>query len=128
VHEMGIASSLLEALETEARRFPGARLAKAGLRVGELAGVDRDALSFCFEAITRGTPWETLVLEIEYCPRRQRCQRCAAVFAVQAYEFACPFCGSDKTDFAGGDELELSFLEVEEDEPCPAGTQSPEGK
>jgi hydrogenase nickel incorporation protein HypA/HybF len=128
MHEMGIASSVLEALEKEARRFPGARLAKAGLRVGELAGVDRDALSFCFEAIARDTPWESLVLEIEYCPRRHRCPRCDAVFVVQAYEFACPFCGDEHTIFAGGDELELAYLEVEENEPCSAATQSPEGK
>lgn len=125
---MGIASSVLEALETETRRFPGRRVVKAGLRVGELAGVDTESLRFCFEAITRGTVWEPLILEIEFCPRRHRCPRCSGVFAVGAFGLACPFCGEEETVFASGDELELSYLEVEDHEPHRAGTKSSQGK
>ncbi len=54
MHEMGIASSVLEAVRAEAAR-QGALPCKVGLRVGELAALDEDALRFCFEAITRGT-------------------------------------------------------------------------
>jgi hydrogenase nickel incorporation protein HypA/HybF len=124
MHEMSIANSVLEALEKEAHRFPQGRIAKVGLRIGELAGVDPDALSFCLEALTRGTPWEALELEIEFSPRRHRCPHCAREFVVKDYEVACPSCGDANTVFAGGDELDLAFLEVEENEPCRAGTQS----
>jgi Zn finger protein HypA/HybF involved in hydrogenase expression len=30
------------------------------------------------------------------------------------YELACPRCGKARTDCIGGEELELSFLEVEQ--------------
>jgi Zn finger protein HypA/HybF involved in hydrogenase expression len=54
MHEMGIASSILEAAETEARRYPGHRAAKVGVLIGEYAGVDTESLRFCFEVIANG--------------------------------------------------------------------------
>lgn len=128
MHEMAIANSVLEALEKEAARFPGKRIVKVGLRIGALAGVDREALSFCFEALVRGTEWEPLELSIEFCRRRHRCDACSQAFVVEAYEVSCPLCGSLSTTFLGGDELELAYMEVEDHEPCPAGTQGSERK
>lgn len=66
MHEMGIASSVLEAVHKEWHRYPGRRPAKVGLRIGEYAGVDRESLQFCFEAVVKGTELEPLELEIEW--------------------------------------------------------------
>jgi len=114
MHELGIANSVLEAVRIEAARHPGAQPVKVGVRVGELAGVNPDALTFSFEAITRGTEWERLALEVETCPRRHRCPACGADFRVADYDFTCPHCGAPHTEYAGGDELELAYLELEE--------------
>jgi hydrogenase nickel incorporation protein HypA/HybF len=73
-----------------------------------------DALSFCFEALTKETDLESVVLEIERKPRGQRCPRCAHEFVVVNYETACPECGEESTVFLGGDELELAYLELED--------------
>ena len=54
MHEMGIASSILEAAETEALRCPGHRPSKVGVVVGEFAGVDTESLRFCFEVLSKG--------------------------------------------------------------------------
>ena len=67
MHEMGIASSVLDAVQQELHRYPGGRAAKIGLRIGEYAGVDRESLQFCFEALVKGTELEPLELEIEWC-------------------------------------------------------------
>lgn len=114
MHELSIADAVLEAARREALRHPGARLLKVGVRVGELAGVEPEALRFCFDSLVRGTELDPLALDIEPCPRRQRCPRCARTFIVADYELACPGCGAPQTDCIGGDELELAFLEVEE--------------
>jgi Zn finger protein HypA/HybF involved in hydrogenase expression len=53
MHEMGIASSILEAAEKEARLYPGHRAAKIGVLIGEYAGVDTESLRFCFDVISR---------------------------------------------------------------------------
>lgn len=65
MHELGIANSILEAVETELRPHPGARAVKIGVTVGAMSGVDRDSLAFCFEVITKGTPFEPLVLDLQ---------------------------------------------------------------
>jgi hydrogenase nickel incorporation protein HypA/HybF len=81
MHEMGIASSILGAVQTEMQRYPGYRAAKVRVRIGEFAGVDSESLNFCFGAIVKGSPLAPLELGIEA---------------------------------GGGDELDLSSLELEE--------------
>ncbi len=116
MHELSIAQSILATLEDEATRRPGTRFAKVGVRVGELSGVDPEALAFGFEAMVKGSRWEPLAIEIEYCPRRQQCPSCGEAFHVQSFELACPACGEPRTTCIGGEELEIAYLEVEE--PC----------
>jgi hydrogenase nickel incorporation protein HypA/HybF len=113
MHELGIANTILETIGAEARRHPGARVSKAGLRVGELAGVDPEALRFCLEALAKGTEWESLAFEIEPVRQRRACRACGRGVTVEAFRPECPGCGSAETSFAGGDELEIAYLEVE---------------
>jgi Zn finger protein HypA/HybF involved in hydrogenase expression len=54
MHEMGIASSILEAASKEALLYPGKRAAKVGVLIGEYAGVDTESLRFCFETLANG--------------------------------------------------------------------------
>ncbi len=124
MHELGIAEAVLDAIRTEAAHYPDARLCKVGLRIGELAGLDAEAFRFCFEAMVRETDFETLQLEIEFCPRRQRCLRCGKEFVVREYNMQCPRCFDNRGECIGGDELELAFLEIEEHAAIGIGTES----
>src|SRR3974377_1802626 len=97
MHEIGIASSILECVAAEANKHPGAQLISVCVRIGELSNVDKDALDFAFEALPRGTDLEHLNLVVEWCPRRQKCTACSQEFAVQDFELRCPKCGSSQT-------------------------------
>jgi Zn finger protein HypA/HybF involved in hydrogenase expression len=66
MHEMGIASSIMNAARSEAARFPGAIPARIGVRIGEWAGVDTESLRFCFESLVLGTDLAGLQLDIDY--------------------------------------------------------------
>ncbi len=123
MHELGIAASVLREAQEEAQRHPGSRLRKLKLRVGELSGVNPEALSFSFEVLVRDARLEPLQLEIETCPRRQRCLACQQTFTVAEYDLRCPGCGTAETEFVSGDELELASLEMEDYEPSTAATQ-----
>ena len=114
MHELGIANAVLETVRAQAARHPGARLVRVGVRVGALAGVDPEALAFSFQALTAGTTWEKLALDIESCPRRHRCASCGHTFAVPDYRLSCPACGESRTECVGGQELEVAYLELEE--------------
>ncbi len=124
MHEMGIATSVLEAVRVEAARHPGSYASRVGVRIGEPAAVDPLALEFCFDALTRETDLESLHLEIEICPRRHRCLDCGSEFGVKDYDFECPRCGSLRSTCLSGDELELAYLEVEENGTGTAGKES----
>jgi hydrogenase nickel incorporation protein HypA/HybF len=121
MHEMGIANSVLDSVRAEARRFPGRHICKVGIRIGELAGVDPEAMRFCFEAMVRDTDLDPLALDVECRPRRHECQTCGRPFFPQLENLTCPHCGSVDSRFIEGDELELTYLEVE-DGTCTAGT------
>ncbi len=114
MHELSIASSVLEAVAKEAERRPNTRFLKVGLRIGELAAVDRDALTFGWEVLTKDTAWQGLELEIESIPRRQRCTVCGHEFAAPDFMTACPKCAELMTVTIAGDELDIAYLEVEE--------------
>jgi hydrogenase nickel incorporation protein HypA/HybF len=116
MHEIGIASSILECVAAEAHRHPGAQVLAVGVRIGELAAVDKDALEFAFECITRDTEWEQLKLEMERCPRRERCLACSEEFMVPDLNLVCPRCGATNSTTIGGTELDIVYLELEE--PC----------
>ncbi len=114
MHELAIANSVLEAARAEVRLRPGTRLARIGLRIGDLAGIDPEALTFCYQALVKETDLESVALDIERREWRQECPRCGRTFIVVDYETACPACGETQTKLNGGAELELAFLELED--------------
>jgi hydrogenase nickel incorporation protein HypA/HybF len=114
MHELSIASEIMDAVRREAEKRPGAHVAKVGVRVGALSGVEPEALNFGFSALVQGTDLDPVALEIERVPRRQHCPACDLTFAVQDESLACPRCSHVETVFAGGDELDIAYLELEE--------------
>lgn len=118
MHEVGIASSILEASLTETARRPGARLVAIGVRVGVLSGVDVEALRFAFECLVADTDERNVAFTVEACPRVNRCQACGHEFDSPSNapfsDAPCPRCQSQLTRFVSGDQLDLKFIEVEE--------------
>lgn len=114
MHELGIADSILDVARAEWKRNRSTRLISVGIKLGDVAGVDPDALSFCFDALVKDSELEPLTLAIERSPHRRLCPRCADEFPVVDYESACPKCGEPHTTLSGGDELEILFIDVEE--------------
>lgn len=114
MHEVGIANAILEAGQIEARRMAGSRLTRIGVRIGVLSGVDLQALNFALMALRAGTDLENIQIDLQSCPRRNRCTACDREFQTALYSEPCPGCGSKKASLIGGEELELAFVEVED--------------
>ncbi len=115
VHELSIVTSILGTVEAEARKRPGTKFVKVGLRVGEIAGLDNDSLTFGWDAMTRATEFEGLTLEIESVPWRNICPGCEKDFLVRDYQTQCPTCGETVTRCVGGEELDIAYIEVEDE-------------
>lgn len=114
MHEMGIATSVLDAVRDQAHRYPGSRPSRVGLRIGEWAGVDVESLRFCLEALTAGSDLAGLQVEIDYRRRRNRCPSCRTEFALDGYDIHCPACSCELTDAVSGTELDIAYVELED--------------
>jgi hydrogenase nickel incorporation protein HypA/HybF len=114
MHELGIATSILESVQKEAERHPGAHISKVGVKIGELSGVNGDALQFGFEVLVKDTDREPLALEVEFVPRIQRCSKCEYEFRMTEFDPRCPLCGDIGTKCVSGEELDIAYMEVDE--------------
>jgi hydrogenase nickel incorporation protein HypA/HybF len=112
--QLGIASSILECVQKEAERHPGVHISKVGVKIGELAGVDVDALQFGFECIVKDSALEPLALEVEVIPRLQRCPKCRKEFHMADFDPQCPRCGDFATRCISGEKLDIVYMEVDE--------------
>ncbi|HKE21606.1 MAG TPA: hydrogenase maturation nickel metallochaperone HypA [Bryobacteraceae bacterium] len=65
MHEIGIASHILDAVRQETAAHQPARATKVGVRIGKMAGIDPSSLAFCFEALVKGSDLEPLELAME---------------------------------------------------------------
>ncbi len=114
MHELGIAQAILDRVATEVKHHPGTRPVEVGVLIGEVSGVDREALAFGFDAIVKDTEWERLRLSIEVRSRLHRCPYCTREFSVTHSNTACPDCGNSLTVMLNGDELDITYIEVED--------------
>ena len=117
MHELSIASVILDRAKAASEQNGGARVTKVGLRIGEISGVDADALTFGIEALSKDTPLQGVVLEVELCKRKQRCSACTAEFEPKGFSTSCPTCRGDQSVCIAGKELDVTYFELE-DPPC----------
>ena len=94
------------------------RVGKVRVRVGDLSGVDAEALAFCFEVV-RGEWAETAgaLLEVERRAARVRCLECGreSEFTLDAPlgDAGCVGCGALRREIIGGRELEVFGVELQ---------------
>ena len=74
MHELGIAMDVVDVVTERAR---GARVKRIVLEIGVLTAVLPDALRFCFDLATEGTPVAGASLEILESRRRRAAERAA---------------------------------------------------
>ena len=117
MHELSIASSVVDAVAESLRQYPGARVLEVRLRVGALAAVVEDSLQFCWEIATEGTGLAGARLAVTPVPVTVHCDACGADGELKSLQdFRCPRCGEPASDVRGGRELEIESVEIE-DEP-----------
>jgi hydrogenase nickel incorporation protein HypA/HybF len=102
----------LELAAVEAARQGATRIYRLTLRVGALAGVEPDALTFAFDVVRTGTPAAAAELTVEHVPVVCHCGACDREFRPPGPVFRCPTCGELASDLRAGRELELASLEV----------------
>jgi hydrogenase nickel incorporation protein HypA/HybF len=113
MHELSIASYLLEAVEEHARKGGATRVLAINLVVGERAGVVDDSLRFSFDLLAAGTLAEGAQIVARRTPMQFRCAKCAEDYAPVAGDFRCPRCGVVGQVVDDGSALKIESIEIE---------------
>ena len=112
MHEMSLAESMLEIVEDTARRSAATRVAVVWLELGALAQVERDALRFCFDVVTRGSLAEGARLEIVDRAGAAWGMPCGERVPLAALGDACPCCGGYQLQIVDGTEMRVKEIAV----------------
>lgn len=112
MHEMSLAEGVLQLIEDAARRDPFNKVGTVWLEIGQLSGVDPEALAFCFDAVTRNTVAEGARLEIITLPGQGWCEACALTVPMAEVFDTCPKCAGFPLRVTAGTEMQVKELEV----------------
>jgi len=113
MHEMSLAEGVLQLVEDAARAQDFSRVTAVWLEIGELSGVEVEAMRFCFDAVMRDSIAEGARLEIIATPGSGWCMQCSKTVPMREVFGECPDCGSHQMQVSGGTEMRVKELEVE---------------
>jgi hydrogenase nickel incorporation protein HypA/HybF len=114
MHEAGIAASVLQIAEDEARKRGARSIRVVKVRVGEFSGIVADSLEFAFDALKIETLAADARLEMERIPLIARCPKCQESRRPESnLVLWCPQCSSP-LEVIAGQELDVQYIEIED--------------
>jgi hydrogenase nickel incorporation protein HypA/HybF len=113
MHELSIATSILDIVEAEAQRQGAAHVVAIHLQLGPLSGVVKDALISAFVQAREGTPLSGCRLLVEDVPLVAFCPVCGVNREIPSVQYlCCPMCDSPTPDIVTGREMDVVAMEV----------------
>lgn len=116
MHELGIMTSVMDAVCKSAADAGAESVLKVSLQVGEMTEAIEDALVFAFEAL-RDLPEYGLCkkaeLSIQMIQPKSLCLDCGHEFQHDRFHMFCPSCDSPATQLLEGRELQIDSIEVD---------------
>ena len=105
MHEYSLVQALLDRVESEARSRHASAVHRVTVRIGPLAGVERELFSKAFEIVRPGTLCDRAELVVTGDDLRWTCEVCGAAIPTGRV-LVCPDCGWPAR-LASGDALVL---------------------
>lgn len=105
-------ASLLSVALEDAKKNGARKIVGIKLVVGELTGVEKDAVNFYFSFMAKETIANGAALEFNFKKAQLRCRDCDLIFPREKLEFNCPECGKKAVEIVGGRELYIESMEI----------------
>ncbi len=115
MHELAMATHLVDLVEQHARQANAERVVAVDLVIGAQSHLVADSLQFHFDALAEanGSLARGASLRFRRVPMTLRCTGCGGEFAPRGQDFRCPKCGALGQVTERGDEITLESIEVE---------------
>ena len=112
MHEMAIAEGILNIAFDYAEQNKASKISKITLKLGEMSGVELEALNMSFEVLIKNTIAEGAELIVNKVPIIGQCNKCGKDFHIEHYNFFCPECNGILI-LKSGRELQVESLDLE---------------
>lgn len=113
MHEMSLCESVMQIVEEQARAQSFSNVIAIQLEIGQLAGVDIEAMRFCFDVVARNSIMADAMLDIVSVMGQGVCPRCAATSQMSERFSPCSHCGSYGLQIVEGAQMRIKDLEVQ---------------
>lgn len=111
MHELALSQNIVDLVVERARREGVSTVSTVTLEVGMAAGVEPDALRFCFDVVSAGTVAQGAELVIETVALQARCRACGCDFEAADMVSVCPRCGTNAPFLERGRELRVKSFD-----------------
>ncbi len=113
MHELSIVQSVLSLVEKHIPPDHKGMVTAVRLQIGELSGIELEALKFAFDIARKNGRTDEAILEIDFVHGKAFCPDCKIKFSKPAHFTPCPQCGNYFTDLLAGREMKLLSFEME---------------
>ena len=113
MHEMSIATSIVEIAEGEAKKANAKIITEIELDIGTISGIELEALEFAFKALKPKTMLKDAEININIIQAKSKCEECFSEFETENVYTLCPNCGSYKTSILQGKEMKVKSILVD---------------
>ncbi|MBU1718117.1 MAG: hydrogenase maturation nickel metallochaperone HypA [Bacteroidetes bacterium] len=105
--------NILSIVEENAKKLNATIVHEIEMDIGELSGVDYDALEFAMQHTQKSELLENAKLVINRIPAKARCKSCNHEFDISDLYTACPKCNTFDHDIIQGKELKVKAIHID---------------
>ena len=113
MHEMSVATGIMNVLRSKLAELTPCRLTALQLSLGEFSGVDRDSLRFALDTLLADADYKNVEIRFEITPATFKCSTCNWQGRLESFALTCPQCAGQDLDIIAGQDVSLESIEVE---------------
>lgn len=113
MHELSIATSIIEIVNKEASKAKATRVTNIELEVGSLSGIEVEALELAMEVSINETIMQNAIIKINRKQAKAYCNTCKNDFSCSSFFDPCPECQGFSYEVFQGQEMIVKSLGIE---------------
>ena len=113
IHEAGIAANIIEIAQKTAEEHNLKAIRQIEIEIGDISGVQIDALEFALDALKSGTILENSVFSFLQVPILLFCRDCENEYAADIDDLICPGCMHANFNVMQGKEMVVKAIHGE---------------
>ena len=113
VHEMSVATGIINVLDAKLGQLGSCKLTAVEVAVGELSGIAEDSLRFAVDSLLADKGYADVQLRLRRSPAVFGCAECNWKGQIETFSLHCPQCNAGEMEIINGQDVVLERIEVE---------------